>query len=100
MVSQSKKSCNGKKSTDNLTNFSSNADIAIFTRFLRHTKLQHMLASLPDSRQQAKTKYSNVSLLMWALSVYFFRVQSKNALNVKFKDLHPSKKCAFSRFIG
>ena len=50
----------------------SNADVATFIRFLQQIKLEKLLSKVPDSREQSKISYSNYSLLLWALSVFFF----------------------------
>jgi hypothetical protein len=55
----------------------SNVDVATFIRFLRQIKLQKLLSKVSDSREQAKISYSNDSLLLWALSVFFFARNQK-----------------------
>jgi len=47
--------------------------IAKFIRFLKRLRLKEMLLELSDSRDQSKTTYQGDSLLLWTLSVFFFR---------------------------
>jgi len=72
-----------------IKNSQSNEDFAVskFIRFLKHIGLKKMLAQFPDHRQENKKMYSNDSLLLWALSVFFFRQESKNSLNTTISDL-------------
>lgn len=78
-----------------------NEDLAIskFTRFLKHIGLRKMLADIPDCRDSKKSVYSNHSLLLWALSVFFFRQESKNALNTTINDLPRNKKDALLNYL-
>ena len=52
-------------------NVISNIDVAVFIRFLQQIKLEKLLSKVSDSRDQSKISYSNHSLLLWALSVFF-----------------------------
>lgn len=72
----------------------STKDFAVskFIRFLKHVGLKKMLADIPDCRDSNKSIYSNNSLLLWALSVFFFRQESKNSLNTTIIDLSKHKK--------
>jgi hypothetical protein len=45
--------------------------VSKFIKFLKHIHLQEKLCKISDSREQKKCVYSNTSLLMWALSVFF-----------------------------
>jgi hypothetical protein len=74
--------------------------ISKFLRFLKHIKLIDMLSKLPDHRQQKKIEYTNYSLLLWALSVFFFRQESKNALNTTILDLPIHKQAPLLNFLG
>lgn len=69
--------------------FVPNEDLAIarFIRFLKHTKLKELLSKIPDPRQASKITYSNYSLLLWALSVFFFRQGSKNSLQTSIESM-------------
>lgn len=85
-----------------IENAHSNEDFAVskFIRFIKHIGLKEMLSSIPDCRQESKRVYSNHSLLLWALSVFFFRQESKNALNTTILDLPIHKKLAFLNYLG
>jgi hypothetical protein len=74
--------------------------IAKFIRFLKRLHLKEMLLELSDSRDQSKTTYQRDSLLLWTLSVFFFRQESKNALNTTVQDLLPHSKEAFLNYLG
>jgi hypothetical protein len=76
-----------------IENIHSNENLAVskFIRFLKNIGLKEMLSQIPDHRQDIKKVYSNDSLLLWALSVFFFRQESKNSLNTTILDL-PSYK--------
>lgn len=80
----------------------SNEDLAVskFIRFLKHMGLKKMLARIPDHRQESKKRYSNDSLLLWALSVFFFRQESKNALNTTISDLSIHKQKSLLNYLG
>lgn len=80
----------------------SNEDFAIskFIRFLKHLGLKEMLADIPDCRHQGKSIYSSNSLLLWALSVFFFRQKSKNSLNTTIIDLPKHKKDALLNYLA
>lgn len=69
--------------------FVPNEDLAIarFIRFLKHIDLKELLSKIPDPRQASKITYSNYSLLMWALSVFFFRQGSKNSLQTTIESM-------------
>jgi hypothetical protein len=79
----------------------SNEDLAVskFIRFLKHIGLKKMLADIPDCRDPNKSVYSSNSLLLWALSVFFFRQESKNSLNTTIIDLPGNKKDAFLNYM-
>lgn len=46
-------------------------DVARFIRFLKQIKLKKVLSKIADPRQQSKITYTNYSLLMCALAVFF-----------------------------
>jgi hypothetical protein len=74
--------------------------IAKFIRFLKRLGLKEMLSGLSDHREASKITYSQDSLLLWALSVFFFRQGSKNALNTTIADLRSSQRESFSNYLG
>lgn len=74
--------------------------IAKFIRFLKRLRLKEMLLELSDSRDPSKSIYQGDSLLLWALSVFFFRQESKNALNTTIQDLLPHSREAFLNYLG
>lgn len=82
-------------------NFASNEDFAIarFTRFLKHIQLKELLAKIPDSRQARKIKYANYSLLLWALSVFFFRQEAKNALQTTIESMPAHKQIGLLSYL-
>lgn len=67
-----------------------NLDIAIFIRFLKQIRLKKMLSTVDDSRQQLKVLYQNHTLLLSALSVFFFDKNQK----IPFRPLY--KNCRLS----
>ncbi len=75
--------------SDSNPEFSTNCDLDVskFIRFLKHIRLKELLSKIPDTRQQSKVTYTNHSILLWALSVFFFRQGSKNAFNSSLKSL-------------
>ena len=74
--------------------------VAQFIRFLKHIKLKKLLCKINDKRQTEKIKYSNDVILQWALSVYFFRHGSKNALQTALQKLKPKKRTAILHYLG
>ena len=58
-----------------------------FMRFLKHLKIKKLLAKIKDPRDPKKTEYSIEVILMWVLSVFFFRCGSTNALQTAFDNL-------------
>jgi hypothetical protein len=76
-----------------------NFAIAKFIRFLKHIGLTDMLEAIPDARQQSKCTYSHCSLLLWALSVFFFRQSSKNSLQSTIDDLSLQKRNSLLRYM-
>ena len=69
--------------------FVPNEDFAIarFIRFLKHINLKELLFKISDPRQASKITYSNYSLLLWALSVFFFRQGSKNSFQTTIESM-------------
>lgn len=66
------------KSSNNNSEFSNyDFDIAKFIRFLKHIDLKKLLFTIDDPRQQSKITYKSDSLLLWALSVFFFGLAQK-----------------------
>lgn len=70
-----------------------------FIRFLKHVGLKDMLAKIPDYRVQHKKTYSSTSLLLWALSVFFFRQESKHSLNTTISDLPVHKQTSLLNYL-
>ncbi len=66
MINHLKTNC--KKSNQ----FLQDKGIAKFIRFLKRLGLKRMLSEINDPREEAKKTYSQSSLLLWALSVFFF----------------------------
>ena len=56
-------------------------------RFLKHLKLKKLLKKITDPRDPKKTEHSIKVILMWVLSVFFFRCESTNALQTAFEML-------------
>jgi len=73
--------------------------IAQFIRFLKHLNLKKMLSEVSDPRQQNKCEHSNYTLLLWALSVFFFRQESKNSLQTTIESTKPDKREALMKFM-
>jgi hypothetical protein len=78
-----------------------NEDLAIarFIRFLKHIDLKGLLSKISDSRQVAKIKYANSTLILWALSVFFFRQGSKNSLQTTIESMPRHKQEAILRYL-
>jgi hypothetical protein len=74
--------------------------IASWIRFLRQLRIPDLFASLPDARQQGKTRYSMSSLVMWAFSACSFRTGSKNALHTSLSELLPHQKEGMQSLLG
>src|ERR1700722_10152264 len=74
--------------------------VAKFIRFLKRIHLREMLGELEDGRQQGKVIYGNHSLLVWALSTFFFRQGSKDAFNTTLQDLSVGDKESIARYMG
>jgi len=83
-------------------NGSQNENFAVskFIRFLKHVGLKRMLSDIPDKRESRKKQYRNDSLVLWALSVFFFRQESKNSLNTTIMDLPKHKQDALLNYLG
>lgn len=77
-----------------------NLAISKLIRFLKHINLKEILSKFPDKREKRKRVYSNHSLLLWALSVFFFRQESKNSLNTTISDLPLHKRNSFLNYLG
>lgn len=69
-------------------------------KFLNHIHLKEKLADISDHRQQGKCTYANTSLLLWALSTFFFRQESKNSLDTTIADLPRHKRSSLLNFMG
>jgi hypothetical protein len=81
--------------------FSTIEDFAIapFIRFLKQLNLKGMLSEISDLRQQNKSDYSHCTHLLWALSVFFFRQSSKNALQTTIESTKRQKRDALLKFM-
>jgi hypothetical protein len=73
--------------------------VSKFIRFLKHIGLKKLLTQIPDARNQNKITYPNHSLLLWALSVFFFRQESKNALSTTISDLSIQQQDSFLQYL-
>lgn len=71
-----------------------------FMRFLKHLKLKKLLAKIKDLRDPEKIEYSIEIILMWVLSVFFFRCESTNALQTAFEKLPMQKRNTLWNFFG
>lgn len=74
--------------------------VAQFIRFLKQIKLKKLLSKINDLRQQNKIDYKNDVILQWALTVYFFRQGSCNALQTALQKLRPEKRTAILKYLG
>src|ERR1700722_6933119 len=74
-------------------------DIAKFIRFLKQIHLKELLSKIEDPRQQSKITYKSYSLLLSALSVFFFRQGSKNAFNTTLKTIRKDQKNSFLNYL-
>lgn len=79
-----------------------NEDFAIarFIKFLNHIQLKEKLTKISDQRHLEKCTYSSTSLLLWALSVFFFRQKAKNSLDTTIVDLPLHKRTSLLNFMG
>jgi hypothetical protein len=91
--------CNIFTQTENV-HLTEDFAVSKFIRFLKHIGLKKILAQIPDYRQESKKMYSNDSLLLWALSVFFFRQESKNSLNTTISDLPIHKQSSLLNYLG
>jgi len=71
-----------------------------FMRFLKHLKLKKLLIQIKDPRDPKKTEYSIEIILMWVLSVFFFRCESTNALQTGFEMLPFHRSEALWNYFG
>ena len=74
--------------------------IGRFMRFLKHIKLRLLLKTIIDRRDPQKTRYSLDFLLLWALSVFFFRAESLNDIQDSFNALALDRRKALWNFFG
>lgn len=74
--------------------------VAKFIRFLTHIGLKEKLAKITDPRQQNKCTYSSNTLLLWSLSLFFFRQKSKNSLDTTIADLPLHKRTSLLKYLG
>jgi hypothetical protein len=74
--------------------------IGRFMRFLKHMKLSLLLKRITDRRDPQKTRYRIDFILMWALSVFFFRTESLNELQQSFNKVPSHRKDALWNFFG
>jgi hypothetical protein len=82
-------------------NQESNEDFstAKFIRFLKSIHLKEKLSKIQDPREQNKCTYSHTSLLLWALSPFFFRQKSKNSLSTTLADLPAYKRSSLLKYM-
>lgn len=71
---------------------------ARFIRFLKQIGLKQILSKISDPRQKTKITYSSYSLLLWALSVFFFRQGSKNSLQTSIESLPDDNKSSLLHY--
>ncbi len=71
-----------------------------FMRFLKHIKLKKLLKQITDPRDSEKTEYSIEIILMWVLSVFFFRCESTNALQTAFEMLPSNRQAVLWNYFG
>jgi hypothetical protein len=88
-----------KSSTEQLCEYE-DFSVAQFIRFLKQIKLKKLLSTINDPRQQNKIAYKNDVILQWALTVYFFRQNSCNALQTTLQKLRPEKRAAILKYLG
>jgi hypothetical protein len=62
-------------------------EIIAWIRFLQEIGLNNALKAIPDQRQSGKITYDLSSLLQWAISIYAFRLGSKNAFQTSINSL-------------
>ncbi len=71
-----------------------------FMRFLKLLKLKNLLKQITDRRDPKKTEHKIDIILQWALTVYFFRCESTNALQTAFDKLHQHRKDVLWNYFG
>jgi len=69
-------------------------------RFLKHLKLKKLLSKISDSRDSKKIEYTVEIILMWVLSVFFFRCESTNALQTAFEKLPLHRRNTLWKYLG
>lgn len=74
--------------------------IGRFMRFLKYIKLSLLLKKVTDPRDPQKTRYYLDFLLLWALSVFFFRTESINDLYQSFNKVSPHRKKSLLNFFS
>lgn len=84
----------------NLENKIEDFPLGKFMRFLKHLKLKKLLAKISDSRDPKKTEYTVEIILMWVLSVFFFRCESTNALQTAFEKLPMHRRNTLWNYFG
>ncbi len=77
-----------------------NFPLGKFMRFLRHIKLKKLLMQIKDPRNPKKVIHSIEIVLMWVLSVFFFRCESTNALQTAFEKLPQHKRATLWHYFG
>ena len=84
---------NDQKDSKIPTDFSQSKNgIASFLRFIKHIKLPDLFSELTDIREQGKTDYSIVSLVLWSFCTCFFRQRSKNTFYTTLENLEPNER--------
>ena len=69
--------------TENQRDFS----VSKFIGFLKRLKLHRLLRKIKDPRDPAKVKYRHELLILWALSIFFFRRESVNSFYAALEKL-------------
>jgi len=74
--------------------------ISRFIGFLKHLKLHKLLQKIKDPRDPVKTKYKHEFLILWALSVFFFRRESVNSFYAALEKLPDHQRKSIWHFLG
>ena len=71
-----------------------------FMRFLKRIGLKKLLAKIKDRRDPKKIEYKIEIILQWALTVFFFRCESTNALQTAFEKLPTHRRRTLWNYFG
>jgi len=74
--------------------------VARFIGFLKRLKLHRLLGKIKDPRDPAKVKYQHEFLILWALSVFFFRRESVNSFYAALEKLSNQQRKTIWYFLG